>query len=67
MIFDYIKNTEKPIFILCITQRKSVYFCDFLQNYKKYIEFFGSSVIVLSVNRVSSYSLNKTTGGKYYE
>ena len=67
MIFDYIKNTEKPIFILCITQRKSVYFCDFSQNYKKYIEFFGSSVIVLSVNRVSSCSLNKTTGGKYYE
>ena len=48
------KNTEKPIFALCITQRKSVYFCDFSQNYKKYIEIFGSSVIVLSVNRVLS-------------
>lgn len=51
------KNTEKPIFALFITQRKSVYFCDFSQNYKKYIEIFGSSVIVLSVNRVSHYSL----------
>ncbi|WP_297125944.1 hypothetical protein [uncultured Eubacterium sp.] len=61
------KNTEKPIFALFITQRKSVYFCDFSQNCKKYIEIFGSSVIVLSVNRVSHYSLNKTTGGKYYE
>lgn len=61
------KNTEKPIFALFITQRKSVYFCDFSQNYKKYIEIFGSSVIVLSVNRVSRYSLDKTTGGKYYE
>lgn len=61
------KNTEKSIFALFITQRKSVYFCDFSQNYKKYIEIFGSSVIVLSVNRVSHYSLNKTTGGKYYE
>lgn len=61
------KITEKPIFALFITQRKSVYFCDFSQNYEKYIEIFGSSVIVLSVNRVSRYSLNKTTGGKYYE
>lgn len=61
------KNTEKSIFALFITQRKSVYFCDFSQNYKKYIEIFSSSVIVLSVNRVSHYSLNKTTGGKYYE
>ena len=48
------KNTEKPIFALCITQRKSVYFCDFSQKYKKYIEIFGSSVIVLSVNRGES-------------
>ena len=61
------KNTEKPIFALCITQRKSVYFCDFSQNYKKYIEIFSDSVIVLSVNRVSHCSHNKTTGGKYYE
>lgn len=61
------KNTEKPIFALFITQRKSVYFCDFSQNYEIYIEIFGSSVIVLSVNRVSHYSLDKTTGGKYYE
>ena len=53
------KNTEKPIFALFITQRKSVYFCDFSQNYKKYIEIFGSSVIVLSVNRVSHYSLSE--------
>lgn len=53
------KNTEKPNFALFITQRKSVYFCDFSQNYKKYIEIFGSSVIVLSVNRVSRYSLKK--------
>lgn len=61
------KNTEKPIFALCITQRKSVYFCDFSQNYKKSIEIFSDSVIVLSVNRVSRCSLNKTTGGKYHE
>ena len=58
------KNTEKPIFALFITQRKSVYFCDFSQNYKKYIEIFGSSVIVLSVNRVSHYSLNKNNRRK---